>query len=153
MKKILIALVFALMSIVANGQIEHKTEKIGRFVSHYYEIKIGDYVFKTYPGKEKTTFVKESFYIEKMGLELSEPQKVCEYIDKNKAAIEKKYGIMIDVCIGYHKYNSKYYKYYTGTLLISMPQDYEEYELAQKHEREKREKELNSRLSSLNSVL
>lgn len=135
----------ALMSIVANGQIVTKTNKYGR---KYYELKLGEYVFTTIGCKSESAVVEESFHIDN-NLSYIEKDKVCEYIKNNKSAIEEKYGIMINDVVFKVVSIINLDGYYTGELVVSVPKDYEAYEIAQKQTETIKAKEQEERLNSI----
>lgn len=137
MKKILIALVFALMSIVANGQV-----KFGRvFASNHYYLKVGDYEFNTisFPASNKLV-VERWFSIYANGLDADEIQNVCDYVAKNKTEIEEKLDIIIDEVV-VKVYNNELY--YTGDLMISRQKDCDALKARKEIEKANRLKSLN----------
>lgn len=139
MKKIVIALVFALMSISAFGQITFGEG----LSSHQCTFKLGDYVFTgTYFGGHAELSCRINDY--------DESESVADFISSNRYEIGEKYGVTITNVreASGRSFDERFLKYRYGNYVVL------EIETAERGEYLKRiQKEKEDRLNNLNSAL
>lgn len=138
MKKIIIGLILALMSLTANAQLY----KVGEYT---FEFRLGEYAYRGYNHKDNG-IVHIHFYLKEdtdgngEGNITSEEKIVLrDYLNENKEVIEDKYGIILE-------------RIAFTFIEVSSKKDLELYKMKLEEEYNNREKEKENRLNSLKNL-
>lgn len=132
MKKLVVALILALMSLTAFGQIVHSD-------IYRYEFHLGDYVFKGIGFTNDSGNGEYKIY----DLESEEVVKLSTFIKQNKEKIEEKYGVDISqVSEGIR----------TVSVVVYEKGYLESLNESKRLEKERKKMEINERLNKLNEI-
>ena len=137
MKKIVVALLFALMGIVANGQIVKN--------GHVVEWHVGDYVFEDYWSESFGDDYVDGVWLFRIFMEDDECANLFTFIRHNKEQLEKKYHMVINGVNCDKANNSDRYYVLVAATDADVEREIEE-------RKQQRAQEKIDRMESLNSV-